>query len=96
MGAPAADCDGLMDAAVRRSQRSWKPSQSCLEGIAHVSRDVTLAEVEMDQMYASHDGIVMQSCLPSCVPLAQSGGVYNADGSCLYAKGHHWRCEEWY
>ena len=45
-----------------------------------MSRDATLAKVEMDQMYASHDGIVMQSCLPSCVPLAQSGGVYNADG----------------
>ena len=68
-GARAAQCDEA-DAGVRRSQRSWKPSQNCLEGIAHASRDVTLAEEEMDQTTASDD-VVQQSCIPNCVRLTQ-------------------------
>ena len=78
-GAGVAQCDGLVNADVRRSQRSWKPSQSCLEGIAYASQDLTLAEGEMDQTHATDDGAVMQSCLPCRLPLAQTNSVMYGD-----------------
>ena len=74
-GAPAAQHDGMAVAGMRRSQRSWKPSQSCLEGIAFVSREVTLAEEEMDRASAVEEGVDFQPGMPRCLPLTHKKGT---------------------
>ena len=74
-GARSSRGDGVVDAEVRRSQRSWKPSNSCLESIAHVSRELTLAETEMDQSDATPVGDGQGGGAVGVMPSFQDSGV---------------------
>ena len=74
-GAQAVERDDVVDVGVRRSQRSWKPSQGCLEGIAHVSREVTQAELELDVAEQKGEGPSTAPSLHASEELCTGGGT---------------------
>ena len=56
-------------------KRSWKPSVSCLESIAFVSREVSQAEMDMDQFDAMSVGDGQYCGATTCMPTLQDKGV---------------------
>ena len=74
-GARSGQDDGEGDVEMRRSQRSWKPSVSCLESIAFVSREVSQAEMEMGQFDAMSVGDGQYCGATTYMPTLQDKGV---------------------